>query len=573
MPQSHPECVEIPLIISNENESDQSRLSSNAVANNAGIFAINREVEMFQVQRIQIPYSERLNEICKFAKRLKNRTVFIGRQTHFFRTRKNYADLPKRYPDLAKRILAFMETKLDDPDLTDELKRKFENPALELSEKVRKALGKFEQFTPLDEFLKFESVYNDLGAIYSLLPQQVLKYVANSWSSYYEAHASWKNNPDEFEAEPRIPSTKRKEKEFLISFPAGIAKSAFTNLKTQVDHYSTTIQPTRRSEKRKYKQYKASSELLLPSAFLKNFLNFPKIRTTIDLKSIVEVRIVPKKCCFEAQIVYKIPKIPKNLDDRRAYSIDIGVNELIALTNNFGVPSILIRGRPIKAINQWMNKKVGSLRSVQTQGITFEKGDVLLETQEMARIRRKRDNFINDYFHKTSRFAIECCLKCSSKNLAIGYNSGWKKDLLSTENKKMGHRQRQSFAFIPFLKLIEMIRYKAELVGINVKIIRESHTSKCSAVDFESIKHHDEYIGVRGISRRGRNKTRLIKKGESEFKSYQARGLFRSKDGHLIHSDVNASYNIGRRAFPDLFNESTLSKRAMLKSPISVQIV
>jgi putative transposase len=285
------------------------------------------------------------------------------------------------------------------------------------------------------------------------------------------------------------------------------------------------------------------------------------------------VRIIPKKSCYEVQIVYKIPKTPRILDDKKAYSIDIGVNELIALTNNFGEQSILVRGRPVKAINQWMNKKIGILRSAQTQVITFEKGDELPETQEMARIRRKRDNVINDYFHKASRFVIERCLESGARSLAIGYNSGWKKDLLSTENIKMGHRQRQSFAYIPFAKLIEMIQYKAELVGINVMIIRESHTSKCSAFNFEPIGHHDNYIGIRGVYCKGRNKKKLIQKDELEFKTYQARGLFKTKEGYIIHSDINASYNIGRRAFPYLFNEHSLSRKAMLKSPISVQIL
>jgi len=546
---------------------DQSR--SNAIADNADIFTINRDVEMFYVQRIQIPYLECLNEICQLANQLRKKAVFIGRQTHFFRTRKNYADLSKRYPDFAKRILSFMETKLDDPNLTDELKRKLQNPALELSETVRRALGKFKQSESLDEFLKFELVYKKLGAIYSPLPQQVLKYVANSWTSYYEGHAIWEKNPELFDGEPRIPSTRKKEKEFLISFPAG----TFTKLKNQTEHYNATRQPTRRSKKRKYVQYRESGELLLPSAFLKHFSDFPKIRTTIDLKSIIEVRIVPKKCCYEAQIVYKIFKKPKNLDDKKAYSIDIGANNLIALTNNFGEQSMLVRGRPVKSNNQWMNKKIGTLRSAQTKGIIFKKGQLLSETLEMAKIRRKRDNIINDYFHKASRFIIERCLNSGTKNLAIGYNSGWKKDLLNTEDKKMGFKQRQNFAYIPFLKLIEMIQYKAELVGINVSIIRESHTSKCSAVDFESIEHHDEYMGIRGISRKGKNKKKLIENDKPEFKRYKARGLFRTKDGYIIHSDVNASYNIGRRAFPELFNERILSIRAMLKSPISVRIV
>lgn len=40
---------------------------------------------------------------------------------------------------------------------------------------------------------------------------------------------------------------------------------------------------------------------------------------------------------------------------------------------------------------------------------------------------------------------------------------------------------------IPFKKLIKKIEYKAELVGINVKVITEEYTSKCSFLDNESV--------------------------------------------------------------------------------------
>ena len=117
-----------------------------------------------------------------------------------------------------------------------------------------------------------------------------------------------------------------------------------------------------------------------------------------------------------------------------------------------------------------------------------------------------------------------------------------------------------------------MIKYKADLVGINVVRIGESHTSKCSAVDFEPIEHSDTYLGQRGINLKGKNKKKNIEKGESEYKYYKVRGLFHTKDGYIIHSDINAAYNIGRRAFPDLFNSSTLSKEKMLESPRIVHL-
>ena len=61
------------------------------------------------------------------------------------------------------------------------------------------------------------------------------------------------------------------------------------------------------------------------------------------------------------------------------------------------------------------------------------------------------------------------------------------------------------------------------LEGINVIEIEESYTSKCSALDNETVEKHDKYIGKR-----------------------VHRGLFQSKD-HLLNADVNGAINIMRK--------------------------
>jgi len=55
-----------------------------------------------------------------------------------------------------------------------------------------------------------------------------------------------------------------------------------------------------------------------------------------------------------------------------------------------------------------------------------------------------------------------------------------------------------------------------------------SYTSLCSFLDKESIERHDVYLGKR-----------------------LKRGLYRSATGITINADVNGSYNILRKAFPD----------------------
>ena len=51
----------------------------------------------------------------------------------------------------------------------------------------------------------------------------------------------------------------------------------------------------------------------------------------------------------------------------------------------------------------------------------------------------------------------------------------------------MGFCNNQSFVQIPHAKLISMLMYKAELVGIKVLLTEESYTSKASFLDRDSI--------------------------------------------------------------------------------------
>jgi putative transposase len=77
-----------------------------------------------------------------------------------------------------------------------------------------------------------------------------------------------------------------------------------------------------------------------------------------------------------------------------------------------------------------------------------------------------------------------------------------------------------------------MLTYKAQLMGINVVVVTEEYTSKCSFLDNEPLYKQDSYQGKR------------IK-----------RGLFRDRNGTLINADVNGSLDIIRKAFPKAFVE------------------
>src|SRR5579884_1860541 len=81
-------------------------------------------------------------------------------------------------------------------------------------------------------------------------------------------------------------------------------------------------------------------------------------------------------------------------------------------------------------------------------------------------------------------------------------------------------------------------KYKAELVGIHVIITEESYTSKSSFLDGDEIPKYDP------------------KREEKPTFSGKriTRGLYRAKDGHIIHADVQGAYNMMRKVAPKLFN-------------------
>jgi putative transposase len=95
----------------------------------------------------------------------------------------------------------------------------------------------------------------------------------------------------------------------------------------------------------------------------------------------------------------------------------------------------------------------------------------------------------------------------------------------------------QKFVSLPHRKFVDMLAYKGFLAGIKVYTREESYTSKASFLELDDIPEYG-------------NKPENWKPSGQRIK----RGLYRSKSG-LINADVNASYNILRKEFPNAFSQ------------------
>lgn len=227
----------------------------------------------------------------------------------------------------------------------------------------------------------------------------------------------------------------------------------------------------------------------------------------------------------------------KNLiyDNGNYLGIDLGLNNLASCVSNTG-SCFIINGRPLKSINQYYNKRLAYLKSIL-------KGNKQI-SKRIRSLTNKRNNKIKDYLHKASRVLINHVVSNGINTIMIGHNRCWKQEI------NIGKRNNQNFVSIPFNMFISMISYKATLEGINVKIVEESYTSKCSFLDNEKICKHEEYAG------------RRIK-----------RGLFKTSSGSIINADINAAFNIIRKLAKEAFDVSTLpGGRGFWWNPVRISV-
>ena len=255
-------------------------------------------------------------------------------------------------------------------------------------------------------------------------------------------------------------------------------------------------------------------------------LKFPKImnlevRTGLDNNmDLREARIIPMGTGYNVEIVYskEISDI-SDLNPDRILGIDIGVRNIITIGNSISEKGIAVKGGVLKSINQYFNKELARLKSINDKQRKNKEN-----TKRINRLYLTRNRKIRDIMHKLSSAVIAYAKNLKIDTIVIGHNSGWKQDV------DMGKKNNQDFVQIPFNTLINQIYYKGNENGINVIIQEESYTSKCSFLDNEEIDKHETYSGKR------------IK-----------RGVFRSANGTLMHADLQASYNIIKKAIPEAF--------------------
>lgn len=347
-----------------------------------------------------------------------------------------------------------------------------------INNKTEEGHRKYLNYNAIDKIFKKTNEENYRG-----LPvhtaQQTLRVLDKNWKSFFKSIKDWKTNPNKYKGRPKLPKYKKK---------GGLNQLIFTN-----------------------QQCKIKEDGIV--SFPKACEGFTIKLFNADIDTIKQVRILPSYNCFIVEVIYDLEEeIIIKEDNGRYVGIDLGLDNFAAIASNIS-QGVLINGKGLKAKNKYFNQQIAKLKS---QLDKCQKKQYI--SKRINQLYLKRNNIINDYLHKASRSIVDYCIENDISKVVIGHN----------KQQKQGLRMK-NFVQIPIFSLIDKLRYKLEMEGIELIEVNEAYTSGTSFLDNELPKKENY------------NKERRVN-----------RGLFQSNNGQLINADINGAYQILRKVFSDV---------------------
>ena len=229
-------------------------------------------------------------------------------------------------------------------------------------------------------------------------------------------------------------------------------------------------------------------------------------------------RIFYKNNNFICELIYEKEINDQTSSTGKAASIDLGLENLFTVAFNYNKKGISFKGTKLKAINQYFNKEKAKLQSLLPKNKYCSK--------RILHLFYKREEQLRNVIGYYSNRLMELLVNEGISTLVIGHNKGWK-DKIS-----IGKVNNQNFVSVPFSKIIDIIKYKAEDLGIKCIEQEESYTSKASFIDNDNIP--------------------ILHENDNKKYTFSgkriSRNLYKTKDNKIIDADLNGALNIMKKA-------------------------
>ena len=229
-------------------------------------------------------------------------------------------------------------------------------------------------------------------------------------------------------------------------------------------------------------------------------------------------RIFYKNNNFVCELIYEKEINDQTSSTGKVASIDLGLENLFTVAFNYNKKGISFKGTKLKSINQYFNKETSKLQSLLPKNQYCSKRILHLFYKREEQLR----NIIGFYSNRL----MELLVNEGISILVIRHNKNWKDKI------NIGKVNNQNFVSIPFSKVIDIIKYKAEDHGIKRIEQEESYTSKASFLDNDNIPTFNE--------------------DENQKHAFSgkriSRNLYKAKNNQIIDADLNGALNIMKKA-------------------------
>jgi len=207
-----------------------------------------------------------------------------------------------------------------------------------------------------------------------------------------------------------------------------------------------------------------------------------------------EVKLVYDMGWVEVHVVYEKEV---SIDKVGVYQagIDIGLDNLLSVvSDNSGLRSFIVSGKELKSYNRWWNKKraeiqshIDQIESMIKEEKDEEKRKILERHCQWLRkylwnLCKARDRKLNTWMHQITRRVADILCETGHRIVYIGKNA------IDKNGIPFSKVVNQNYVCIPHRKLVNMLKYKCEELGIEVIEVDERYTSKASPISDDVVE-------------------------------------------------------------------------------------
>lgn len=338
--------------------------------------------------------------------------------------------------------------------------------------------------------------------------QEVLNVLQQSWDSFFELkRTGGVENPKP----PRF-----KQRNFNIKFLNNGFKIIDRQLRCAIS-----------KQQKNYLQ----EEYSINEKFL--FVPLPK---NVELTKVKTIEFIPLlDGSYKVVLVQEYADSPVHAPSEKFMAIDLGISNAFTCYDFQGHSSIF-SGRQWLSVERYFHKQIAHYQAISdaqqhAKGVQYAK-----KSKRVLQLYKKKRQQSFHLLHCMTKKVVELALTQGVETIVMGDLTNIRK------GNNLGKVTNQKLHALPFKKLTDMIRYKAEQVGISVVLMTEEYTSQTCAVC--------QPMPAQSYAKKSNRKHR---------------GLYVCQDCHAtMNADVNGAINISKKYLKGLNAQSVV----VLDTPI-----